>query len=328
MTPPPAAREAEPSVTAPAVRASDRLFAFGLGAATAALLVLAAGIVLVLVEASRPALHAFGPGFLVGRDWDPVRERFGALPFVVGTLATSVLALLLAVPVGLGVAIFLSEIVGPWPRRVLGLLVDMLAAVPSVIYGLWGIFVLAPWVRADVQPFLAATLGRVPLLGRLFDGPQLGVSLFTAGLILAVVVLPYIASVSREVLLQVPRTYREAALAVGATRWETIRMAVLPVARSGLLGAVFLGLGRALGETMAVTMVIGNRAELPSSLFDPAHTIASSIANEFSEAVSDVHLGALAELALILFFVTLVVNASARLLVRRLAPATEGRRAE
>jgi phosphate transport system permease protein len=311
----------------PASRRSDRLFARVLGGATAIILILVAALVLILLRASAPALRAFGPGFLVGRDWDPVRESFGALPFLVGTIASSAVGLLLAVPVGIGSAIFISEIAPPRARRALGLLIDLLAAVPSVIYGLWGIFVLAPWVRSSVEPFLAATLGRVPLLGSLFQGPQLGVSLLAAGMILGIIVLPYISAVSREALLQVPHSYREGALALGATRWEAIRLAVLPAARSGLVGAVFLGLGRALGETMAVTMVIGNRAELPTSLFDPAHTIASSVANEFAEAQGDLHLSALAELALILMVVTLVLNALARLLVSRLAPQG-GRRAE
>ncbi|MBI3726466.1 phosphate ABC transporter permease subunit PstC, partial [bacterium] len=234
-----------------------------------------------------------------------------------------------AVPVAIGTAIFIAEIAPVRAGRVLALLVDLLAAIPSVIYGLWGIFVLVPWIRDHVQPALAGSLGRVPGIGALFRGPQIGVSLLAAGLMLGIIILPYVAAIARETILQVPRTYREAAFALGATRWEVIRLAVLPAARSGLVGAMFLGLGRALGETMAVTMVIGNRAELPASLFDPSHTIASSIANEFAEAVGDRHQAALAELALILLLVTLLVNALARLLVAwRLGSAPAGRRAE
>jgi phosphate transport system permease protein len=240
-----------------------------------------------------------------------VAESFGALPFIYGTLVSSALALLIAVPLGIGSAVFLAELAPFWMRGPIAFLVEMLAAIPSVVYGLWGIFVLAPLLRVWVQPALGASLGFLPL----FQGPPYGVGMLAAGIILAIMVVPFIATVSREVLLAVPRTQREAALALGATGWETTRLAVLRYARSGLVGAVLLGLGRALGETMAVTMVIGNRAEISASLFAPGYTMASVLANEFTEATSDLYLSALVEIGLILLVLTIVVNALARLLV-------------
>ena len=264
-----------------------------------------------MVSASRLSLSHFGWHFLTGQTWDPVAEVFGALPFIFGTLASSLLALAIAVPIALGAAIFLSELAPLSLARPLGFLVEMLAAVPSVVYGLWGIFVLAPWLRESVEPLLVRVFGFIPF----FSGPALGTDLFAGGLILAIMILPTISSVSREVLRAVPLTLREAALALGATRWETVRIAVLPPARSGIVGATVLGLGRALGETMAVTMVIGNRPQIPHSLFSPAYTLASVIANEFSEATGDLHLAALAEMGLILFGVSVILNAIARLLV-------------
>jgi phosphate transport system permease protein len=230
---------------------------------------------------------------------------------VYGTLLSSLLALLIAVPLGIGAAIYLAELAPAWIRPPIAFLVELVAAVPSVIYGLWGIFVLAPLLRTWVQPFLGATLGFLPL----FQGPPYGVGMLAAGIILAIMVVPYITAVSREVLLAVPTIQREAALALGATRWETTRIAVLRYGRSGLVGAILLGLGRALGETMAVTMVIGNRPEVALSLFAPGYTMASVIANEFTEATSDLYLAALIEVGLLLFVVTVVVNALARLLV-------------
>jgi phosphate transport system permease protein len=258
-------------------------------------------------------LVAIGPGFLTSSDWNPVAGRFGAAPALYGTIVSSIVALVIATPLALGVAIFLSEFAPPWLRQPVAFLVDLLAAVPSVVYGLWGVFVLVPLLRTHVMPFLAG----LPLLGRtpLFSGPAYGPSMLAAGLILAVMVLPYISAVSREVLLAVPRSQREAALALGATRWETIRDAVVPYARSGILGGIILGLGRALGETMAVTMVIGNRHEIAASLFAPGYTMASLIANEFSEATDDLHLSALMALGTVLFVLTLIVNAIARWLV-------------
>lgn len=268
-------------------------------------------------RAGWPALRQFGFGFLTSSRWDPVAGEFGAAPAIFGTLVSSLIALIIATPLALGVAIFLSEFAPPKLRTPVAFVVDLLAAIPSVVYGLWGIFVLIPLLRAHVMPFLATTLG----LGRtpFFSGPAYGPSMLAAGLILAIMVLPYISAVSREVLLAVPRSQREAALALGATRWEMIWGAVLPYARSGIVGGVILGLGRALGETMAVTMVIGNRHEIAASLFAPGYTMASLIANEFSEATNDLHLSALMAVGFTLLLVTLVVNGIARWLVWRVS---------
>ena len=264
-------------------------------------------------RAAWPAFRAFGVSFLTSSEWDPVNGTFGVAPAIYGTLVSSLVALVLATPPALGVAIFLSEFSPAWLRQPVSFLVDLLAAIPSVVYGLWGIFVLLPLLREHVMPFLADTLhlGATPL----FSGPAYGPSMLAAGVILVIMVLPYISAVSREVLLAVPRSQREAALALGATRWEMIWGAVLPYARSGIIGGVILGLGRALGETMAVTMVIGNRHELAASLFAPGYTMASLIANEFSEATGDLHLAALMATGFTLFAVTLLVNVLARWLV-------------
>ena len=266
-----------------------------------------------VLKAGWPAFREFGFGFLTSSAWDPVNHQFGAAPAIFGTIVTSIIALIIATPLALGVAIFLSEYAPRWLRQPIGFLVDLLAAIPSVVYGLWGIFVLVPLLRAHVIPFLRDTmhLGATPL----FTGPAYGNSMLAAGLILAIMVLPYISSVSREVLLAVPRSQREAALALGATRWETIQKAVLPFARSGVIGGMILGLGRALGETMAVTMLIGNRHEISASLLAPGYTMASLIANEFSEASDDLHLSALMAVGFVLLVVTLIVNALARWLV-------------
>ena len=281
-------------------------------------------LLLLLVEigmAGWPALRQFGLSFLTTSVWDPVAGQFGAAPAIVGTIVTSIIALAIATPLALGGAIFLSEFAPGWLRQPLSFFVDLLAAIPSVVYGLWGVFFLLPLLREQVMPFLRDTLhlGATPF----FTGPAYGPSMLAAGLILSIMVLPYIAAVSREVLMAVPRSQREAALALGATRWETITGAVVPYARSGIIGGVILGLGRALGETMAVTMVIGNRHELSASLFAPGYTMASLIANEFSEATTDLHLSALMAVGFVLFLITLIVNAIARWLVWR----TGGRRA-
>jgi phosphate transport system permease protein len=271
--------------------------------------------------AAWPAFRTFGLGFLTSSEWDEVRGLFGAAPMIYGTVVSSVLALILATPLALGVAIFLSEFAPPWLRQPLAFLVDLLAAIPSVVYGLWGIFVLLPVLREKVMPFLAHTLGlaNTPF----FSGPAYGPSMLAASVILAIMVLPYISAVSREVLMAVPRSQREAALALGATRWEMIRDAVVPYARSGIVGGVILGLGRALGETMAVTMLIGNRHEISSSLFAPGYTLASVIANEFAEATTPLHTSALMACGAVLLAVTLVVNVIARWLVWQVA--REGR---
>lgn len=272
-----------------------------------------------------PTLSQFGFGFLTSSVWDPVRDQYGAASAIYGTLVSSALALLIATPLAVGVAVFLSEFAPGWLRQTLGFLVDLLAAIPSVVYGLWGIFVLLPLLRQHVVPFVAERLGFNVL--PLFSGPFYGASMLSAGIILAIMVLPYISAVSREVLLAVPRSQREAALALGATRWETIWKAVLPYARSGIAGGVILGLGRALGETMAVTMLIGNRHEISASLLAPGYTMASLIANEFTEATKDIHLSALMAVGFVLFLITLLVNALARWLVWQVSRGASGRAA-
>ncbi len=289
----------------------DRVFTGVLRVVAASFVALVLTLIVTLVIAAAPAFRTFGWGFIVGTNWDPVAESFGALPFIYGTLLSSLVAMALAVPLGIGAAIYLAELAPFWIRPPVGFMIELLAAVPSVVYGLWGIFVLAPLMRVWVQPALGASLGFLPL----FRGASYGVGMLTAGIILAIMTVPFITTVGREVLLAVPNHQREAALALGATRWETTRIAVLNYARSGLIGAVLLGLGRALGETMAVTMVIGNRPEISASLFAPGYTMASVLANEFTEATSDVYLSALVEIGLLLLVVTVVVNALARLLV-------------
>ena len=269
----------------------------------------------VLFINALPALKRFGPSFVWTSTWDPVAEVYGAAPMIFGTLASSLLALLIAVPLALSVAIFLTEFSPRWLRQPVAFLVELLAAIPSVVYGLWGIFVLIPFLRSYVVPALKAVFGWTPFLQGVFYGN----SLLAGGVILAIMIVPYIAAVSREVLLAVPTAQREAALAMGATRWEAVRSAVLPYGRAGLIGAIILGLGRALGETMAVTMLIGNRHDIGLSLLQPAYTMAAAIANEFSEATTSMYLAALFEVGLILFVVTVAVNAIARILIWRVA---------
>src|SRR5450432_47128 len=299
-------------------------FVFRRTTALVAALVIAAlaAMAFAMVSASRESIAKFGVGFVFSSVWDPVRDIYGALPFIYGTIASSLLALVFAVPISIGVAIFLSELAPSWLRGPVGFLVELLAAVPSVVYGLWGIFALAPWLRETVEPLLARFLGFLPF----FQGPQHGFGMLAGGIILAIMITPTISSVSREVLRAVPSALREGALGLGATPWEAVRVVVLPFARSGLVGAVILGLGRALGETMAITMVIGNRAEVSASLFAPSYTMASVIANEFTEATGRLYLAALAEVGLLLFVVTVLLNVVARLLVWRVGRLPEGGR--
>jgi phosphate transport system permease protein len=279
-------------------------------------------LVFELWRGARLAIGKFGFDFVTTSVWDPVAEQFGAFPLIFGTLVSSLVALVIAVPLSLGVAIYLTEFAPKAIRQPVAFLISLLAAIPSVVYGLWGIFVLVPWLRDWVQPPLGRALGFLPL----FQGPPYGIGMLAAGLILAIMVVPYITSVSREVLLAVPGSQREAALGLGATRWETTRIAVLRYGRSGLIGAILLGLGRALGETMAVTMVIGNRPEIAASLFAPGYTMASVLANEFTEATSDLYVSALVEIGLLLLVVTVLVNGLARLLVWSVGgPARGGR---
>jgi phosphate transport system permease protein len=276
-----------------------------------AILLLTVVLFYELYRNSHLSRERFGWQFLFTSTWDPVFEKFGALPFVYGTLVTSAVALLLAVPGGVGAAIFLAELA---PRRisdVMTFLIELLAAVPSVVYGLLGIFILVPLLRNDVQPFLKEYLGFLPF----FQGPNYGVGLLAAGVLLAIMVVPFIISISREVLLAVPQRQREAALALGATRWEMTLKVVLPYAKKGIFGSIFLALARALGETMAVTMVIGNTPQIKASLFAPGYSVAAVIANEFTEATSDLYVSALIELGLVLFLLTILVNAVARLLI-------------
>ncbi len=285
-------------------------------------LVFAAGILLItsllvyeLWINSHLSRTKFGWMFFWTKVWDPIFDDFGAAPFIYGTLITSVVSLLIAVPLGLAVAIFLAELA---PRKLsdsVAFLIDLLAAVPSVIYGLLGIFIVVPLVRTTIGPALINTLGHVPVIGILFRPPNYGVGFFTAGLVLAIMVVPFIISVSREVLLTVPRDQREAALALGATRWESTWQVVVPWARTGIMGSIFLALARALGETMAVTMVIGNDPKIAASLFAPGYTIAAVIANEFTEATGDLYLSALIELGLVLFLMTFILNGLARILI-------------
>jgi phosphate transport system permease protein len=302
----------------------DRAWGWGITILGGTILVVAG---LILIELGRVAAPAYDHlnilRFLTSSDWDPVQERFGALPFIYGTLVTSAVAILVALPVSVGLALFLSEMGPKRLRPPVAYAIEVLAAIPSVIFGLWGLFVMVPWLRQSLQPFLQSTLGFLPF----FRGPMIGLGYLAAGLILALMVLPTIASVTIEVLKTVPPALKEGALALGATRWEAIRIAVLPYARPGILGATLLGLGRALGETMAVTMVIGNSPEISASLFAPGYTLPAVIANEFAEATGDVHIGALASLGLVLFGITLILNAVAQILIQTVASGPRGAKA-
>ena len=294
----------------------DTVFKWLLIAAAATIPALLIALVLELTRGALPAATALGAEFITSSTWDPIAGRFGAWPAIFGTLLTSFLALVLAVPLALGVAIYLTEFAPGAIRRPIATVIELLAAIPSVVYGLWGIFVLIPFLQAHIFPVLEAWLGFLPL----FQGPIYGPSVLSASLILTVMIIPYIMSVSREVLLAVPPSQREAALALGATRWEAVSTAILPYAKSGIIGAVILGLGRALGETMAVTMLIGNRHEVATSLFAPGYSMAAVIANEFADAAGGpLHESALIYMALLLFGVTVLVNAAARLLIWRVS---------
>lgn len=302
-------------------RLADHLFRYAMLACGLSVIAIVVLIVFELFQGSRLAINQFGFKFLVASQWDPVSGEFGALPFIYGTVVSSLLALVLAVPLALGVAVFVTEICPRWLRAPVSFASELLAAIPSVIYGLWAIFVLVPLLREDVQPWLMSHYGWTGM----FEGPPYGIGMLAAGVILAIMIVPIISSITREVMVAVPRHQREAALALGATRWEMIYLGVLRNARAGIVGAIILGLGRALGETMAVTMVIGNRPEIAKSLLAPGYTLASVIANEFSEATDDLYLSALFEIGLALFLVTIVVNALARLLVWSVTRGTPAR---
>jgi phosphate transport system permease protein len=299
----------------------DRIFYFSMLSCGLCVLAVVALIVYELVTKSSNSWHASGIRFFFRSEWDPVNENFGALPFVYGTIVSSLLALALAVPLAIGVAIFITEMCPRWLKGALAFTTELLAAIPSVIYGLWAIFVMVPLLREYVEPWLARYFGWTGL----FEGAPYGIGMLAAGIILAVMVIPIVSSITREVMTAVPQQQREAVLALGATRWEMIRTGVLRNARAGILGAIILGLGRALGETMAVTMVVGNRPEIAKSLFAPGYTMASVIANEFSEATSDRYLSALVEVGLALFILTIVVNIMAQFLVWTVTRGTPAR---
>ena len=300
------------------LRLGDAAFRQVTRAAAIGVLLLLTGVLFSLVFGSLPALRTFGFGFLTGERWNPVTEKFGALAPIYGTLVTSFIAMLIAVPVGLMIAFFLTELCPQWLRRPIGIAIELLAGIPSIIYGIWGLFIFAPFLQQTLQPFLIRTLGDVPGAGRLFSGPPYGIGMLTAGLILAIMVLPFVTSISRDVFEAVPAVLKEAAYGIGCTTWEVVRYVVLPYARVGVIGGVMLGLGRALGETMAVTFVIGNAHKVSASLLAPATTISATIANEFTEAVGDLYTSALIALGLILFVITFIVLAAARYLLLRI----------
>ncbi len=281
-------------------------------------LIILSGIIISLVYGSLPALREYGVGFLYEEVWNPVTERFGALAPIYGTLVTSLIAMAIAVPVGLMIAMFLPELCPQWLRRPIGTAIELLAGIPSIIYGIWGLFVFAPFLQQTLQPFLITAFGNIPILSTLFEGPPYGIGMLTAGLILAIMVLPFITSISRDVFEAVPPVLKEAAYGVGCTTWEVVRYVVLPYTRVGVIGGVMLGLGRALGETMAVTFVIGNAHKVSASLIHPGTTISATIANEFTEAVGDLYTSSLIALGLILFVITFIVLTIARYLLLRI----------
>ena len=300
------------------LRLGDAAFRHITRVSAAGVLLLLGGVVVALITGSLPALRAFGFGFLTTDRWNPVTEKFGALAPIYGTLVTSFIAMLIAVPVGLMIAFFLTELCPQWLRRPIGIAIELLAGIPSIIYGIWGLFIFAPFLQRTLQPFLIKTIGAAPAVGALFTGPPYGIGMLTAGLILAIMVLPFVTSISRDVFEAVPAVLKEAAYGVGCTTWEVVRYVVLPYARVGVIGGVMLGLGRALGETMAVTFVIGNAHKVSSSLLAPGTTISATIANEFTEAVGDLYTSSLIALGLILFVITFIVLAVARYMLLRI----------
>jgi phosphate transport system permease protein len=296
----------------------DAIFQLLTRAAAISVLIILGGVIVALVSGALPAFSAFGIGFLATSSWNPVTEKFGALAPIYGTLMTSAIAMSVAVPVGLMIAVFLTELCPVWLRRPIGIAIELLAGIPSIIYGIWGLFVFAPFLQQIVQPFLINAFGSVPGLSSLFAGPPYGIGVLTAGLILAIMVLPFITSISRDVFNTVPPVLKEAAYGVGCTTWEVVRSIVLPYTRVGVIGGVMLGLGRALGETMAVTFVIGNAHRISGSLLAPGTTISATIANEFTEAVGDLYTSSLIALGLLLFVITFIVLACARFMLMRM----------
>jgi phosphate transport system permease protein len=299
-------------------RVGERIFRSSTFIAALLVLILLGGVIVALISGSWPALSKFKLGFITTQVWNPVTERFGALAPIYGTLMTSLIAMLVAVPLSFGIAIFLTELAPAWLKRPVGVAIELLAAVPSIIYGIWGLFVFAPLLQQHVQPWLIDVLGPIPVVGKLFQGPPFGIGILTAGLILAVMVLPFISAVIRDVFETVPDVLKESAYGLGATTWEVIWKVVVPYSRVGITGGVMLGLGRALGETMAVTFVIGNAHRVSASLMAPGTTISASIANEFTEAVGDLYTSSLIALGVLLFVITFAVIAGARLMLMRL----------
>jgi phosphate transport system permease protein len=282
-------------------------------------LLVLAGIIVSLIISAWPAFEHFGPGFITRIEWDPINDEYGALIAIAGTLITSFIALLIAFPVSFGIALFLTEICPNWLKRPLGTSVELLAGVPSIIYGMWGMFVFAPFMSDHIQPLLQNTLGNVPVIGELFQGPMMGIGMLTAGIILSIMIIPFIAAVMRDVFETCPAVLKESAYAIGCTKWEVMRKIVLPYTRIGVVGGVMLGLGRALGETMAITFVIGNAHKLSWSLFAAGNSIASTLANEFAEADSTLHISSLFALGLILFVITFIVLAAAKIMLMRMS---------
>jgi phosphate transport system permease protein len=306
------------SKTLDRLRLDDAVFRQLTRAAAVGVLLLLSGVIISLIQGSLGALGAFGFSFLIDERWNPVTAKFGALAPIYGTLVTSFIAMLIAVPVGLFISMFLTELCPMWLRRPIGIAIELLAGIPSIIYGIWGLFVFAPLLQQTLQPFLITLFGPLPILSSLFAGPPYGIGVLTAGLILAIMVLPFITSISRDVFEAVPPVLKEAAYGIGCTTWEVVRRVVLPYARVGVIGGVMLGLGRALGETMAVTFVIGNAHRVSASLLAPGTTISATIANEFTEAVGDLYTSSLIALGLILFVITFIVLAAARYMLLRI----------
>jgi phosphate transport system permease protein len=300
------------------LRLSDRVFRILTRSAALTVLALLGGVILALLIGAMPALRKFGFNFLATEAWNPVTDNFGAIAPIYGTIVTSIIAMVIAVPIGLLIALFLTELCPPWLRRPIGTTIELLAGIPSIIYGIWGLFVFAPFLQQHVQPLLISVFGNVPVLSTLFEGPPYGIGMLTAGLILAIMVLPFITSISRDVFDAVPPVLKEAAYGVGCTTWEVFRNVVLPYTRVGVIGGVMLGLGRALGETMAVTFVIGNAHRISASVLAPGTTISATIANEFTEAVGDIYTSSLIALGLILFVITFFVLAAARYMLLRI----------
>jgi phosphate transport system permease protein len=300
------------------LRLTDAAFRHLTRAAAVMVLVILGGVIIALIEGGYPALREFGADFFLQQRWNPVTEKFGALAPIYGTMVTSAIAMVIAVPIGLLIAMFLTELCPMWLRRPIGIAIELLAGIPSIIYGIWGLFVFAPFLQQTLQPFLIEAFGNIPVLSAAFAGPPYGIGILTAGLILAIMVLPFVTSISRDVFEAVPPVLKEAAYGVGCTTWEVVRYVVLPYTRVGVIGGVMLGLGRALGETMAVTFVIGNAHKISASLLAPGTTISATIANEFTEAVGDLYTSSLVALGLILFIITFIVLAAARYMLLRI----------